>query len=230
MSHQAYIDYTHRFFDRWSPLYDLFALPIAWLYRAAARLLVPRPGTRVLDLCTGTGEVALRCARRGGDVTAVDITASMLERAKRKCAGKSVQFETLDARSLPWPDRHFDTVGLSFALHDMPHRVRLEVLRQAARVACSRLVVVDYETPRSSFLGRLSERLIASYETAYFPGFSREGGALPHLREAGLEPTQIRSLYPLPFVLLIVDRITEDPGDKLPSSPATRGEDGVSKS
>ncbi len=64
-----YIAYTRRFFDKWVSLYDLFALSIFPAYRAAVRRIGPRPGRSVLDVCTGTGEIALRCARQGAAET-----------------------------------------------------------------------------------------------------------------------------------------------------------------
>ncbi|MCP3960665.1 MAG: class I SAM-dependent methyltransferase, partial [bacterium] len=125
----AYIAYTHRFFTRWVPVYDLFARSIFYAYRAAVRSLEPRRGRSILDLCTGTGEIALRCARQGAEVTGIDVTPAMLARARRKKGELAVRFQLMDARRLAFPDASFDRVVISFALHDMPRRVRLEVLR-----------------------------------------------------------------------------------------------------
>lgn len=211
MTGDAYIAYTRRFFARWLTVYDLFALPVAFAYRAAARLLVPASGCRVLDLCTGTGEIAVRCARRGGDVVAVDVTPGMLLRARAKSAHLPIRFELGDARRLPLGEKSFDSVALSFALHDMPRRVCLEVLREAARVARRRIVVLDYAFPSSKPLRRLYTALLASYETAYLPRFAGEG-VLPLLAEAGLEPSWVRSYLPLPFVLVAID-VGGDEGD-----------------
>ncbi|MFL6202504.1 MAG: class I SAM-dependent methyltransferase, partial [Thermoanaerobaculia bacterium] len=82
-----YVAFTRRFFGRWSPVYDLFAKPIGFAYDAAVRRAGARPGREILDLCTGTGEIAIRCARRGARVTAVDLTPSMFTRAQRKVRG-----------------------------------------------------------------------------------------------------------------------------------------------
>ncbi len=82
-----YVAFTRRFFARWSPLYDLFAKPIGFAYGAGVRLAGARPGRSILDLCTGTGEIALHSARRGARVTAVDLTPSMFLRAAQKTRG-----------------------------------------------------------------------------------------------------------------------------------------------
>ena len=73
-----YIAYTHRFFRKWAGVYDWFAASIFYAYGAAVRVLHPIAGLRVLDICTGTGAVALRCAARGAGVTGLDITPAML--------------------------------------------------------------------------------------------------------------------------------------------------------
>jgi len=147
----AYIEYTHRFFEKWLPVYDLFAWPIGFVYRAAVERVGPRPGRRVLDLCTGTGEVALRLARRGAEVTGVDITEAMLAKARRKAERKQLspapRFELMDARHLALRMTASTSPSISLALHDMPRRVRLEVLREALRVSRERVVVLDYELP-----------------------------------------------------------------------------------
>jgi ubiquinone/menaquinone biosynthesis C-methylase UbiE len=51
----AYVGYTHRFFRKWLPFYDLCALVIAPIYRVAAKQLLCGPGKTVLDICAGTG-------------------------------------------------------------------------------------------------------------------------------------------------------------------------------
>ncbi len=185
-SADAYIAYTHRFFTRWVAVYDLFARSIFPAYRAAVRALEPRHGRSILDLCTGTGEIALRCARQGAAVTGIDVTPAMLARARRKAVGLPVHLQLMDARRLAFPDASFDRAVLSFALHDMPRRVRLEVLREAARVARERLVILDYDFPRRRPLGPLLVWLVDLFESAYFKGFARERSSAL-LREAGLE-------------------------------------------
>jgi demethylmenaquinone methyltransferase/2-methoxy-6-polyprenyl-1,4-benzoquinol methylase len=180
-----YIAYTHRFFHRWLPVYDLFSTTIAYAYRAAVRQVDPRPGLSVLDICTGTGAIALRCARKGARVTGIDVTPAMLEKARRKAGEPSPHFRVMDARQLAFADRSFDVATLSFALHDMPRQVRLTVLAEAARVARERLVILDYAFPQRPWLRSLTVPLVARFETSYFKPFAAEG-VLPLLAAAGL--------------------------------------------
>ena len=99
-----YRDFTRKFFDRWSPLYDVFAKPIAFAYARAVRAAGAAPGRTILDLCTGTGEIAIRCARAGAEVTAIDMTPSMLDRARAKGRGRGIRFALMDARHLAFEE------------------------------------------------------------------------------------------------------------------------------
>jgi SAM-dependent methyltransferase len=83
-----------------------------------------RPGSRVLDLCGGTGLHALTAARSGGDVTIVDIAPHNLALAERRAtqAGLRVKTAVADGDSLPFADASFDVVicagSLSYLDHD----------------------------------------------------------------------------------------------------------------
>lgn len=88
-------------------------------------LLAIGPGQRLLDVATGSGELARPAARRGAAVTAVDFAPELIEAARRRAAedGVVVQFEVGDAEALPYPDRSFDTVTSSFGVMFCPdHR------------------------------------------------------------------------------------------------------------
>ena len=199
-SHDPYVAFTRRFFARWSPLYDWFAKPIGFAYGAAVRKAGARAGRSLLDLCTGTGEIALRCGRRGARVTAVDLTPSMFTRAERKTRGLPVRFAGMDARQLAFPDGSFDAVLLSFALHDMPRKVRTQVLREAARVARERLVVLDYDVPRRGPLRTVVLKGLGLFETPYLADFAKQGAA-GALEDAGL--TVHETVRPLPGLFVV---------------------------
>ncbi len=199
-----YAAFTRRFFDGWSPLYDLFSRPIGFAYAAAVRAAGAAPGRRILDVCTGTGEIAIRCARRGADVTAIDMTPSMMDRARAKARDLPVRFARMDARRLAFADRSFDVALLSFALHDMPRKVRVEVLREASRVAREALVVLDYELPRAEPWHGLGRRFLELFETPYVRDFTRHG-APKALADAGLPVPARRVLLPGLFALRRID-------------------------
>ena len=80
-----------------------------------AGLELPPTPAKVLDIATGTGNLALPLAERGYEVTGVDIAPNLLEQAReRAAAGLTIQFDEGDAEALPYPDASFDVVGTMF--------------------------------------------------------------------------------------------------------------------
>ena len=114
-----------------------------------------KPGTRVLDVACGAGQLALMAARAGADVTGCDIATNWLEqgRAQASREGLKVTFEEGDAESLPYADSQFDLVasmiGAMFA--PRPELVAAEltrVCRPGGRIAMANW------TP-AGFVGRM---------------------------------------------------------------------------
>jgi len=170
-----YLDYTYRYFREWLPVYDWFGLLIFPVYRLFDRVIGAKPGMTVLDLCTGTGAVALRCAIHGASVTGVDVTHVMLEKAKRRTKHLTVDFARMDARYLAFEDETFDTAVLALGLHDMPRKARLQVIEEAVRVARRRLVILDYDLPRPPRLRKFIVSLLMLFETSYLRRFAEDG-------------------------------------------------------
>jgi SAM-dependent methyltransferase len=96
-------------------------------------LLGITPGMHVLDVACGTGNLAIPAARRGAQVTGIDIATNLLAQARARAAAEGLQitFEEGDAEQLPFPDAHFDVVmsmfGAMFAPN--PERVASELAR-----------------------------------------------------------------------------------------------------
>jgi ubiquinone/menaquinone biosynthesis C-methylase UbiE len=104
----------------------------------------------VLDIATGGGFLALEFARHAGEVTGVDLTPEMLERAELLKAGTGLQnlrFRTADVENLPFPDGTFDIVSCRFAFHHFPDPGR--AVSEMARVVREggRVVLVDGVSP-----------------------------------------------------------------------------------
>src|SRR5215471_4295609 len=76
------------------------------------RRLGVKPGTRLLDVGCGAGQLALIAARAGAQVVGCDIAANWLEKARVRAAAArlEVTFEEGDAESLPYADAQFDVV------------------------------------------------------------------------------------------------------------------------
>ena len=96
------------------------------------RLNIP-PGTRLLDVACGAGQLTLPAARKGILVTALDLAANLVQQARTKAAneGLQVQVDEGDAEDLPYPDASFDVVmsliGAMFA--PRPELVASELCR-----------------------------------------------------------------------------------------------------
>lgn len=113
--------------------YDVFS---RFLEKDAARFferLRITPGSQLLDVGCGAGQLALIAAKAGAQVTGCDIAANWIERARARAAaeGLNLTFEEGDAESLPYRDAQFDVVtsliGAMFA--PRPDRVATELTR-----------------------------------------------------------------------------------------------------
>jgi demethylmenaquinone methyltransferase/2-methoxy-6-polyprenyl-1,4-benzoquinol methylase len=149
-------------FDRIAGVYDrMNAVMTAGLHhqwrRRAADLAAVGPGQRVLDVATGTGDLALELARRvapGGTVVGADFSERMLALAREKASGQlrgaqvTLRFEAANALALPYADGEFDAATVGFGARnfsDLPGGLRemTRVVRPGGRV-----VVLEITTPR----------------------------------------------------------------------------------
>jgi demethylmenaquinone methyltransferase/2-methoxy-6-polyprenyl-1,4-benzoquinol methylase len=147
-------------FDRLAGVYDLMntamtaGLHHSWRTRAAEEALVGA-GSRVLDVATGTGDLAIELARRvglTGEVIGSDFSEGMLDRARVKVAtreqtGAVPRFEWADATDLPYEDDSFDAATVGFGarnFHDLGRGLSemVRVVRPGGRV-----VVLEITTP-----------------------------------------------------------------------------------
>lgn len=144
-------------FDGIAGFYDLLnsvmtaGLHHRWRERAVDLARVG-PGSRVLDVATGTGDLAIELARRvspGGEVVGSDFSEAMLERAraKSKPAGAELRFEWGDALDLPFADGAFDAATVGFGARNFSDLARglaemVRVVRPGGRV-----VVLEFTSP-----------------------------------------------------------------------------------
>ncbi len=125
-----------------APYVDLlssgFSLGFDRFWRAKAVALSGiREGERVLDVCTGTGELALLLSRKvgvRGSVTGADFCEDMLSRARKKTGSRhwNVSYVLSDAKQLPFPEKTFDAVTVAFGMRNIPDTIL--ALREIKRV------------------------------------------------------------------------------------------------
>jgi demethylmenaquinone methyltransferase/2-methoxy-6-polyprenyl-1,4-benzoquinol methylase len=150
------------------------------------------PGSRALDVATGTGDLAIALARRGAEVVGSDFSEGMLERARAKAPG--LRWEHADALALPYGDDSFDAATVGFGARNFGDLER--GLGEMARVVRpgGRVVVLEITTPAkpplSTFFSVWFDRvvpLLGRFDEAYaylpssvkrFPGPERLGGLL----------------------------------------------------
>jgi len=115
-------------FSAVAPRYDVanhflsLGRDIAWRKATAQALrgALERPGSRVADLCCGTGDLAFELERySAGRVFGTDFCHPMLVLAKRKAARHETLFLEADALALPFPDNFLDVVTLAFGFRNL---------------------------------------------------------------------------------------------------------------
>ena len=101
--------------------YAMFGAALLVMSELLCEAVDLRPGQRVLDVATGSGNTALASARRFGETTGIDYVPALLERGRERAAAErlEVDFREGDAESIPFADASFDvvlsTVGAMFA-------------------------------------------------------------------------------------------------------------------
>jgi SAM-dependent methyltransferase len=137
--------------SHFAPL-ETFTTPVAGQLVKHARV---RSGQRLLDVGCGTGVVAVTAARRGAQVTGLDLTPALLERARENAqlAGVSIDWHEGDAENLPFDDGAFDVVVSQFGHIFAP---RPEVaLAQMLRVLKPGGTIAFATWPPELFTGRM---------------------------------------------------------------------------
>ena len=99
-----------------------------------------RPGQDVLDVATGTGNVAIRAAAAGAQVAGLDLTPELFDTARRRAAEAHVTVDWVDgdAEDLPFDDDRFDRVLSTFGVQFAP-RHAIVARRARPRLPAGRL-------------------------------------------------------------------------------------------
>lgn len=213
-------------FGRVARRYDLLnhllsaSLDRLWRRKLARSLVLPQ-GSRVLDLCCGTGDQALALRRPGVEIVAADFCLPMLALAasKFRAAGGGALRErgpvpstlNADALSLPFPDRSFDAATVSFGLRNVADLDRslaelARVLRPGGELGVLEFTVPAWQPLRGLYLFYFQHllpkvgSLLSNDPTAYsyLPSsvldFPQRAGFTARMAAAGFESASSTSL------------------------------------
>lgn len=174
-------------FDKVAERYDLLndVLSVGqdrWWRRVVARAVGARPGERVLDLAAGTGTSSRTFTTTGADCVACDFSLGMLQVGARKRG--PVSFVAGDALRLPFGDRAFDAVTISFGLRNVadPDAALAEMLRVTR--PGGRLVICEFGHLPGRQLNALYERYLTTALPAVAGRLSRTPDAYAYLAES----------------------------------------------
>ena len=203
-------------FDRITPAYDrmnrVMSMGMDGLWRArAVRCAGLAPGASAVDVCCGTGDLAIElldAVSSRGRVVGLDFSERMLEAARVKSS--QVEWVRGDALDLPFADGEFDAATVGFGVRNLPDiergfRQMARVVRSGGRVVCLELTepprlvapLARLWTDRAvPLLGRLVARETDAYR--YLPAsvhrFPPADELAGIMRAAGLERVQYRRL------------------------------------
>lgn len=168
--------YVQRMFSRIARRYDLMnrlmtgGQDLRWR-KIVLELAVLPEGGRLLDLGTGTGDIAAEALRRDPTLLAVggDFTLEMMRAGRTRPGRRAILWAGTDALNLPFPDEAFDGVTSGFLMRNVADARRAfeeqrRVLRSGGRVVC-----LDTTPPRQNWL----RPLIAFHLHAVIPTLGR---------------------------------------------------------
>jgi demethylmenaquinone methyltransferase/2-methoxy-6-polyprenyl-1,4-benzoquinol methylase len=200
-------DYYRERYVSWyswfSRIYDPFARLLLFVLnggfggeRRLRELVIDRlelgPEDSVVDICSGTGSLALMIGERlsgAGHVTGVEISSHQMAIAGAKAIPPNVTLTQGDAQEMAFPDSLFDRAVIFGALHEIPREARSRILSQAHRVLRpgGRFVVLEHNTPSRTWRAWLYRLL--EWPTPEYPTYRdlMESGLTNEVSAAGFE-------------------------------------------
>ncbi|MCB1857459.1 MAG: bifunctional demethylmenaquinone methyltransferase/2-methoxy-6-polyprenyl-1,4-benzoquinol methylase UbiE [Gammaproteobacteria bacterium] len=143
--------------SRYDLMNDLMSMGIHRLWkRIAVELAGIRPGQRVLDLASGTGDLAARFAGLAGPqglVIMSDINAAMLQQGRDRMVDRgflgNLAYAQINAENIPFPDQCFDCISIGFGLRNVTDKQRALQEMQRVLKPGGRVLILEFSHPRS---------------------------------------------------------------------------------
>lgn len=185
------IDVTRRY-DRMAWLYDLYDAPMELLgLRRRRRRVIPNAYGETLEVGVGTGK-NLPYYRDDVQLSAVDLSASMLARAKRRASrlGRRVNFDLVDVTTMAFPDDSFDTTVATSVFCSVAAPV--DGLRELGRVTKpqGQILIVEHVRPSGRLLGAIADVLTPITRRVF--GFRLNRRTEENIAAAGLTVVALR--------------------------------------
>ena len=140
-----------KIYDRWGSIYDIIFKHIFEEGRGVGvQMLDLKPGEHLLEVGVGTG-LSLPLYPRHAEITGIDISSKMLEKARKKVAESglhNIQLRVMDAQAMEFPDNSFDCITIAFGLRnvtdkDAALRSMTRVLKPGGRLMVSDMVLME---------------------------------------------------------------------------------------
>jgi demethylmenaquinone methyltransferase / 2-methoxy-6-polyprenyl-1,4-benzoquinol methylase len=178
----------YKIFSSVPPSYDLINRLFTWRMderwrKRAAKLVLENEPQRIMDLCTGTGDLAIHIAGISGGgtgITGFDYSRPMLDIAERKAqesAGGRISFVLGDAAEMPFTNGYFGAIGIAFAFRNLTYKNKDsdKFLAEIYRVLepGGRFVIVESSQPANGllrFLFRVYTKTMVYYLGSWISG------------------------------------------------------------
>jgi len=171
-----------------------FGLDESWRLKAARLCLESHPEL-ILDLCCGTGDLAIRLAQLADYKTTLiglDYSLPMLERGREKASHfslkNSLTFINGDVTGLPFPDGYFDCIGISFAFRNLTYknpktqRYLAEIVRVLKKGG--RFVIVESSQPPNPIIRKIDHFYLRTFVRWMGSYLSKNKPAYKYLTES----------------------------------------------
>jgi ubiquinone/menaquinone biosynthesis C-methylase UbiE len=194
----THANYNNAFFKRIAPFYSLIEIFLHSI-RLEVVKLAGKPPKKIIDFACGPGPQTYELAKAGHFVIGIDLSPDMLAHAKRpKQHAKHdphLQYIQQDATATNFKDSEFDISTISFALHDMPETLAIQVLKEMKRVTKKggQIIVVEHND-HSNIFAKILLTISTIWETKYFRHFLKTG-LKEYLKSAQLKPHSKKTFF-----------------------------------
>lgn len=172
--HKEYNVNHFRSISPWYDLIEIFVFPL----RNKVACKVRKQNSKIIEFACGTGSQSIAFAKKGHSVVGIDLSPDMLSRAKKKVKPEyKIKLIHGDAVKVEYPDSLFDVSCVSFALHDMPEKIGLMILKEMKRVTKKggQIIIVEPNRPGSRLIAWLGYNTANIWESKYFKSFMKIG-------------------------------------------------------